>query len=165
MLTISATSYVVLYRQRIQNARLSFQSSELGPPPPHPHGSVPTPPLWVQGGRHTRFRGGGVGGPNSDLGTDNLVLYTITPLQLYITVVFHPALSYLYYDLQTSRTHMEFFMNKYFLPFYRIFVRVVIILILLWMHHLSLCHCCYSAQCHSNCHPPHTAFCFSLSMK
>jgi hypothetical protein len=36
-------------------------SSELGPPPPHPQGSVAPPPLCVQGGRHTRAcgRGGG----------------------------------------------------------------------------------------------------------
>ncbi len=57
----------------IQSAKLYIQSSELGPVPPYPQESV-TPPLWVQGGRHTRLRGRG-GGPNSDDGTDILVLY------------------------------------------------------------------------------------------
>ncbi len=45
--------------QNIQSARLSFQSSELGP------------------GRHTRLRGEGLGGPNSDEGTDTLVLCAV----------------------------------------------------------------------------------------
>jgi hypothetical protein len=45
------------------------------PTPPQPQMSV-TPPLWVQGGRHTSLGGGGEGvwGPNSDEGTDTLVL-------------------------------------------------------------------------------------------
>jgi hypothetical protein len=45
--------------QSIQSPRLSVQSSELGP-------------LRVQGGKHTRLRGGGEG-PNSDDGTGTLV--------------------------------------------------------------------------------------------
>jgi hypothetical protein len=45
------------------------------PPSPQQQTSVAPPlPHWVQGRRHTRLRGGGVGGPNSDEGTDTLVL-------------------------------------------------------------------------------------------
>jgi hypothetical protein len=43
-----------------QSARLSVQSSELGPSTPHPQASVALP--LVLGGRHTRLRGGGGGG-------------------------------------------------------------------------------------------------------
>ncbi len=52
--------------QSIQIVRLSFQSYELGPPPSHPEGSV-------EGETHS-LAGEGVGGPNSDEGTDTLVL-------------------------------------------------------------------------------------------
>jgi hypothetical protein len=56
-----------------QSARLSLQSSELGPtpPPPHPQASV-SPPLVPGGGTHS-LAGEGVGGPNSDEGTDTVV--------------------------------------------------------------------------------------------
>jgi hypothetical protein len=47
------------------SARLSVQSSELGPPPPHPQASVALP--------HS-LAGSGVGGPDSAEGTDTLVL-------------------------------------------------------------------------------------------
>jgi hypothetical protein len=48
-----------LKSQIIQSARLSFQS-ELGPPHPHPQGSVAPPPFGSKGrGRHTRLRGRG----------------------------------------------------------------------------------------------------------
>ncbi len=47
----------------------SCSSSELGPPPPHPQVNV-APPLGPNGGG-----GGGRGGPNSDEGTDPLMLY------------------------------------------------------------------------------------------
>ncbi len=50
--------------QSIQSARLSVQSSEL----------CPSTLLWVQGGKHS-LAGEGVGGPNSDEGTNTLVLY------------------------------------------------------------------------------------------
>ncbi len=50
-------------------------SSELGPPSPTLHASLPPPPpppqVW---GRHTRLGGGG-GGPHSNEGTETLVLY------------------------------------------------------------------------------------------
>jgi hypothetical protein len=57
--------------QSIQSARLSFQSSELDPPPLHPQGSVAPPHFGSNGGKHTSCGGG----PNSDDGTDILVLY------------------------------------------------------------------------------------------
>ncbi len=44
------------FKNTSSECRLSFQSSELGPPPFHPQGSVAPPPLWVQ-----RGRGRGVG--------------------------------------------------------------------------------------------------------
>ncbi len=53
----------------IQSATLSFKSSELGTPLPHPQ---------VQGGGGTLACGGGGGGPNSDEGTDTLVYYTFS---------------------------------------------------------------------------------------
>ncbi len=55
--------------QSIQSARLSLQSSELAP---LTHKRV-LPPLWFPGGTHW-LAGEGVGGANSDEGTDNLVL-------------------------------------------------------------------------------------------
>ncbi len=57
--------------QSILNARLSIQSSELGPPAPSQESVVS--PIWVQG-RDGLPCGGGGGGPNSDDGTDTLVL-------------------------------------------------------------------------------------------
>jgi hypothetical protein len=47
--------------QSIQSARLSVQSSELGPPPPHPQASV-VPPFGSQEGDTLTF-GEGVGAP------------------------------------------------------------------------------------------------------
>ncbi len=55
--------------QSIQNARLSFQSSESGPPPLSPARECRPYPFWVQG--DTLACGVGGGGPNSDEGTDN----------------------------------------------------------------------------------------------
>ncbi len=46
--------------QSIQNARLSFQSSESGPPPSHPQGSVAPPPFGSKG-ETLRLRGRGWG--------------------------------------------------------------------------------------------------------
>ncbi len=51
----------LLTTQSIQSTRLSFQSSELGFPIPSPARECCSSPLWVQGGRHTRFVGGGGG--------------------------------------------------------------------------------------------------------
>ncbi len=59
----------------IQSARLSVQSSELGPtnsPPPHPQACV-APHLDGGGGADTLACEGWNGGPSSDEGTDNLV--------------------------------------------------------------------------------------------
>jgi hypothetical protein len=58
----------------IQSTRLSFQSSELGTPTPSPPRECALPPLSPRGETHS-LAGEGVGGPNSDEGTDNLVLY------------------------------------------------------------------------------------------
>ncbi len=56
---------------------MSVPSSELGPPTPTPQAKVAPPwplgPKW--GGTHSLPGGGGVGGPNSDEGTESLVLY------------------------------------------------------------------------------------------
>jgi hypothetical protein len=58
----------------VQSARLFPQSSKLGLPQPR-HPASLSPPL-VQGGGHTPFAGEevGGGGPNSDEGTDTVVL-------------------------------------------------------------------------------------------
>ncbi len=58
-----------------QSARLFLQSSELRLPHPHPltRRRVCSPPPLVQGG-YTLTAGEGVGGPNSDEGTDTMVL-------------------------------------------------------------------------------------------
>ncbi len=56
----------------MQSARLSVQSSELGPPNPSPAISVVPLPFGSKGG-DTLACGGG--GPNSNEGTDTLVLY------------------------------------------------------------------------------------------
>ncbi len=53
-----------------QSARLSFESSELGPP---------TPFLLTPFSSKYAPAGVGVGGPNSDEGTDTLVLYMYKP--------------------------------------------------------------------------------------
>ncbi len=55
--------------QNIQSARLSIQSSELGPPPPNPQVSV-APPFFGSKGRDTLAGVGVGGGPNSDKETD-----------------------------------------------------------------------------------------------
>ncbi len=66
--------------QSIRIARLSLQSSELGPPPPHPQVSVASPIRVQVGGTHS-LGGEGAGGANSDEGEDILVLrYRIIPL-------------------------------------------------------------------------------------
>ncbi len=59
---------------KLQSARLSIQSSELGPPNPLTHWRVllPSPLLWAQGGSFSLV---GEGGPNSDEGTATLVVY------------------------------------------------------------------------------------------
>jgi hypothetical protein len=56
--------------QSRQSARLILQSSELEPPPPCREVFLPS---LVPGGGHTRWGERG-GGPNSDEGTDTLVL-------------------------------------------------------------------------------------------
>jgi hypothetical protein len=58
-----------------------FLSSRGSPPLPHPQASV-AHPSGSKGGTHF-FPGEGVGGPNSDEGTDTLVpyMYTINPLR------------------------------------------------------------------------------------
>jgi hypothetical protein len=61
------------YTQSRQITRLFLQSSELGPPRPHPQASV-SPPL-VSGGTHSLAGEGWGEGPNSDEGTDTVVLY------------------------------------------------------------------------------------------
>ncbi len=68
--------------QSIQSARFSVQSSELGPPLTHKR-VLPPPPLGLRG-RDTLPCGEGGGGPNSDEGTDTLVLYVYyNPSTLY----------------------------------------------------------------------------------
>ncbi len=57
VLTKPLKSYEV--SQSVQSARLSVQSSELSPITVHPQDNVA--PLWVQGGRHTRLQGKGLG--------------------------------------------------------------------------------------------------------
>jgi hypothetical protein len=54
-----------------QSARLSLQSSQLGPP--SPAGECVLLPFGSRGGTHS-LAGEGVGGPNSDEGTDTVVL-------------------------------------------------------------------------------------------
>jgi hypothetical protein len=51
--------------------RLSLQSSALGPPSPSPAGKCSPPPFGSGG---DTLAGAGVGGPNSDEGTDTVVL-------------------------------------------------------------------------------------------
>jgi hypothetical protein len=59
-----------LVAQSRQSARLPLQSSELGPPIPHPLASVASP-LWFRGGEDILA----CGPPNSDEGTDIVILY------------------------------------------------------------------------------------------
>ncbi len=60
--------------QSIQSARLSCESSELRPPPPHPQGLLLFPPLSPRKETHcTRLQGRG--GPTYDEETETLVLY------------------------------------------------------------------------------------------
>jgi hypothetical protein len=53
-------------------------------PPPHPQVSVAPPPLYVQEGRHTRLQGRGWGDPNSDEGTDTLILYVPSKMTAFL---------------------------------------------------------------------------------
>jgi hypothetical protein len=68
--------YGIYRSQSRHSARLFLQASELGPPPPHTQASVYLPFGSGRrgGGRYTRLRERGWGGPNSDEGTDNAVL-------------------------------------------------------------------------------------------
>jgi hypothetical protein len=66
-------------------------------PPSHPQASV-APPLWLRGG-HTRLRERGLGGPNSDEGTDALVWYN--PSTLPCNGIVH--------EFKTTRYLMRFF--------------------------------------------------------
>ncbi len=59
----------------IQSARLSFQSSELGPPPLTRKGVLLIPPLGPRGKAHSLARVGVGGVGCSDEGTDTVVLY------------------------------------------------------------------------------------------
>jgi hypothetical protein len=74
--------------QSIHSARLSIQSSELGSPTPSPSReccspALGAPPLWVllrfgsEGGDTLACGGGATADPNSDDGTDTLVLCTL----------------------------------------------------------------------------------------
>ncbi len=65
---ISFPSLIPPTPQSRQSARLSLQSSDLAPPPPHPQASVAPPPLVPGGGTH-QLGGEGAGGANSDEGT------------------------------------------------------------------------------------------------
>ncbi len=67
----------------IQSARLSVESSALGPPTPSPARWCCSPPLWIQGGGHSLGGGGGGGDPIPTKRSDTLVLlYTIIPLHM-----------------------------------------------------------------------------------
>jgi hypothetical protein len=59
--------------QSRQSARLSLQSSEFGPAIPLPADQCCPPPTLVSGGKHS-LAGEGVYGPNSNEGTDTVVL-------------------------------------------------------------------------------------------
>ncbi len=59
-------------RQSAKLSKLSLQSSELGPPPPHRQASVHHPPPLVPGRGHIRLRERGWGSPNSDEGRDTV---------------------------------------------------------------------------------------------
>ncbi len=57
-----------------RSARLFIQSSELRLPHPLTRRRVCSPLLWFRGG-YTLTAGEGVGGPNSDEGTDTMILF------------------------------------------------------------------------------------------
>jgi hypothetical protein len=58
--------------QSRQSAQLFLQSSKLGLPHPHTQATVYPPPLVR--GKHNRLREMGWGTPNSDEGTDTVIL-------------------------------------------------------------------------------------------
>ncbi len=62
------------YVQGRQSARLFHQSSELGPPPSPAGECIPPPPPEPKVGGHTCLQVRGGVGPNSDEGTDTVVL-------------------------------------------------------------------------------------------
>jgi hypothetical protein len=89
------TWYIIYYicNYSIQSARLSIQSSELGPPTSSP---ALIPPCGKRGETHS-LEGERVGGPNSEDGTDPLVLnfyplvlyrYTIISLRVQYTILY-----------------------------------------------------------------------------
>ncbi len=63
------------FPQSIQSARLSFQSSKLGPVTRKRKLLPPPPPFGSKGETHS-LAGEGVGGSNSDYGTDRNFRYT-----------------------------------------------------------------------------------------
>jgi hypothetical protein len=68
----------------IQSARLSFQPSELGPPPPRPQGSIASPLFCSKGGDTLACGEGGGGGPNQFRGKGQTLWYsryTVIPLR------------------------------------------------------------------------------------
>ncbi len=71
MTSLLSLDVVILFGiQSGQSARLFLQSSEMGPPTPSPVGECVSPPLVPGGGTHSL----GARGPNSEEGTDTLVL-------------------------------------------------------------------------------------------
>ncbi len=60
--------------QSRQSAKLFLHASELGLPNPLAAGECAPHPLGRGGGGHTRLRERGLGSPNSDEGTYNVVL-------------------------------------------------------------------------------------------
>jgi hypothetical protein len=74
MISLAPCFYCTMQSQSIQSSWYSVQSSELGPPIPAPAASV-APPLLVQGGATHSLGREGVGGPDSDEGTETLILY------------------------------------------------------------------------------------------
>jgi hypothetical protein len=75
MLTMTTFILCVdLFPQSIQSARLSLQLSELAPPAPSPASEFCPLHMGPMGEPHS-LAGEGVGGPNSNEGTDTLVLY------------------------------------------------------------------------------------------
>ncbi len=63
---------LTVYAQSRQSTRLFLQSSGLGPPPPSPVGERVPPPSWPGG---DVLAGEGGVGPNSNEGTDTVILY------------------------------------------------------------------------------------------
>jgi hypothetical protein len=70
-----------------QSARIFLQSSELGPPTPPPHPQASVSPFGSGGGTHS-LGGEGLEGPNSDEGTDTVLLYVC-----YVLCAVHTQLS------------------------------------------------------------------------